>query len=41
VAVAGDSWMAVQAKDGTEAYTRRGDLKVAPRACWKPATVSR
>ena len=30
VAVAGDSWMAVQAKDGTEAYTRRGDLNVAP-----------
>ena len=29
VAVAGDSWMAVQAKDGTEAYTRRGDLNVA------------
>ena len=30
VAVTGDSWMAVQAKDGTEAYTRRGDLNVAP-----------
>jgi len=30
MAVAGDSWMAVQAKDGTEAYTRRGDLNVAP-----------
>jgi flagellar basal-body rod protein FlgF len=29
MAVAGDSWMAVQAKDGTEAYTRRGDLNVA------------
>ncbi len=29
VAVAGESWMAVQAKDGTEAYTRRGDLNVA------------
>ncbi|GAA4768352.1 flagellar basal body rod protein FlgF [Stakelama sediminis] len=29
VAVADDSWIAVQATDGTEAYTRRGDLKVA------------
>src|ERR1700761_7771783 len=30
VAVTGDNWIAVQAPDGTEAYTRRGDLKVAP-----------
>jgi flagellar basal-body rod protein FlgF len=30
IAVAGDSWIAVQATDGTEAYTRRGDLNVAP-----------
>ena len=29
VAVKGDSWIAVQATDGTEAYTRRGDLNVA------------
>jgi len=29
VALTGDSWMAVQATDGTEAYTRRGDLSVA------------
>jgi flagellar basal-body rod protein FlgF len=29
VAVNGDAWMAVQATDGTEAYTRRGDLNVA------------
>lgn len=28
VAITGDSWMAVQATDGTEAYTRRGDLQV-------------
>jgi flagellar basal-body rod protein FlgF len=28
VAVAGDAWMAVQAPDGTEAYTRRGDLRI-------------
>jgi flagellar basal-body rod protein FlgF len=25
-----DSWMAVQASDGSEAYTRRGDLSVSP-----------
>jgi len=31
VAITGnDDWMAVQAGDGTEAYTRRGDLEVAP-----------
>ena len=30
VAVTGDSWIAVQANDGTEAYTRRGDLNVSP-----------
>lgn len=29
VATTTDSWIAVQATDGTEAYTRRGDLKVA------------
>jgi flagellar basal-body rod protein FlgF len=28
VAVAGDAWLAVQAGDGSEAYTRRGDLSV-------------
>ncbi|WP_104201959.1 flagellar basal body rod protein FlgF [Billgrantia saliphila] len=28
VALQGDSWLAVQADDGTEAYTRRGDLEV-------------
>lgn len=28
VAVKGDGWIAVQAPDGTEAYTRRGDLQV-------------
>ncbi|MEM7363536.1 MAG: flagellar basal body rod protein FlgF [Pseudomonadota bacterium] len=28
VAINGDGWMAVQAPDGTEAYSRRGDLKV-------------
>ncbi len=29
VAVASDSWISVQAADGSEAYTRRGDLSVA------------
>lgn len=28
VAVKGDGWIAVQALDGTEAYTRRGDLQI-------------
>jgi flagellar basal-body rod protein FlgF len=30
VAVTSDAWIAVQARDGSEAYTRRGDLTVAP-----------
>ena len=29
VAVTGEAWIAVQAQDGSEAYTRRGDLTVA------------
>ncbi|MBY0519817.1 MAG: flagellar basal body rod protein FlgF [Sphingomonas sp.] len=29
VAVPGDAWIAVQATDGSEAYTRRGDLSVS------------
>ncbi|PAX07956.1 flagellar basal-body rod protein FlgF [Sphingomonas lenta] len=28
IAMQGDAWLAVQAADGTEAYTRRGDLSV-------------
>ena len=28
VAIDGEGWLAVQAADGTEAYTRRGDLKI-------------
>jgi len=28
VAITGEDWLAVQAPDGTEAYTRRGDLQV-------------
>ena len=30
VAMLGDSMMAVQAPDGTEVYTRRGDLRISP-----------
>ena len=30
VAVEGDDWIAVQTKDGEDAYTRRGELSVAP-----------
>jgi len=29
VAIPGDQWMAVQSGDGSEAYTRRGDLQVS------------
>lgn len=31
VAVRGDGWIAVQAPDGSEAYTRAGDLRVTPQ----------
>lgn len=30
VAIRGDGWLAVQARDGTEAYTRAGDLHLTP-----------
>jgi len=30
VAINGDGWIAVQAPDGTEAYTRAGDLQIDP-----------
>jgi flagellar basal-body rod protein FlgF len=30
VAMQGDAWMAVQSADGSEAYTRRGDLQISP-----------
>ena len=30
VSMNGEAWLAVQAADGTEAYTRRGDLSVVP-----------
>jgi len=29
VALPGDAWISVQARDGTEAYTRRGDLQIS------------
>lgn len=29
VAITGENWLAVQASDGSEAYTRRGDLRIA------------
>ena len=29
VAMSGEAWMAVQASDGSEAYTRRGDLQIS------------
>jgi len=31
VAINGNGWFAVQAEDGTEAYTRAGDLRVTPQ----------
>ncbi len=31
VAINGEGWFAVQAKDGSEAYTRAGDLRVTPQ----------
>ena len=30
ISVNGDGWLAIQAPDGTEAYSRRGDLRVDP-----------
>ena len=30
IAIQGDGWIAVQAADGTEAYTRAGDLRIDP-----------
>lgn len=31
IAINGEGWFAVQAKDGSEAYTRAGDLRVTPQ----------
>ena len=30
IAITGNNWLAVQGNDGGEAYTRRGDLRIAP-----------
>ncbi|MBV1912608.1 MAG: flagellar basal-body rod protein FlgF [Cycloclasticus sp.] len=30
VSINGDGWLAIQAEDGTEAYTRAGDLRITP-----------
>src|SRR5579863_4223286 len=38
VAIKGPGWMAVQASDGTEAYTRSGDLRVDPTGALMTAT---
>lgn len=38
VAVQGDGWIAVQAQDGTEAYTRAGNLHVDPNGMLLTAT---
>jgi flagellar basal-body rod protein FlgF len=38
VAVKGPGWIAVQANDGTEAYTRAGDLRVEPTGALMTAT---
>ncbi|MCX8048212.1 MAG: flagellar basal body rod protein FlgF [Methylohalobius sp.] len=31
IAIDGEGWLAVQAPDGSEAYTRRGDLQLSPQ----------
>lgn len=31
IAINGDGWFAVRAKDGSEAYTRAGDLRITPQ----------
>jgi len=38
VAVMGNGWLAVQAKDGSEAYTRAGDLHLTPDGALVTAT---
>jgi flagellar basal-body rod protein FlgF len=38
VAVQGSGWIAVQASDGTEAYTRAGDLRIDPQGSLLTAT---
>jgi len=38
VAIRGEGWLAVQAKDGTEAYTRAGDMHMTPDGLLVTAT---
>ena len=38
VAVRGDGWLAVQARDGSEAYTRAGDMHLTPDGLLVTAT---
>jgi flagellar basal-body rod protein FlgF len=38
VALQGSALLAVQAQDGSEAYTRRGDLAISPTGVLKTAT---
>ena len=38
VAIKGDGWLAVQSSDGSEAYTRAGDLRVEPTGMLVTAT---
>jgi flagellar basal-body rod protein FlgF len=38
VAIKGEGWLAVQAADGTEGYTRAGDLRVEPSGMLMTAT---
>ncbi len=38
VAVKGEGWIAVQAKDGSEAYTRAGDLRLTPEGVLETGT---
>ena len=35
VAVSGDGWLAVESKDGSEAYTRFGSLQVTPEGLYR------
>lgn len=38
VAIEGDGWLAVEAVDGTEAYTRNGELRISPTGLLETAS---
>src|SRR5690606_15591384 len=40
VAIQGDGWLAVQAQDGNEAYTRSGSLQISPLGMLETVTGS-